>query len=114
VRVAAKDIGFIKVGDTVRVKLDAYNYISHGLAKGVIKTISDNSFTTTDDGQVVQPFYKVIVAITDAHLRNVPQNFQLIPGLTVNGDILVGRRTIMAYLLEGVMRTGSEAMREPE
>jgi hemolysin D len=44
----------------------------------------------------------------------VPRDFQLIPGLTVSGDILVGRRTIMAYLLEGVMRTGSEAMREPE
>jgi HlyD family type I secretion membrane fusion protein len=114
VRVEAKDIGFIKVGDTVRVKLDAYNYISHGLAKGVIKTISDNSFTTTDDGQLVPPFYKVIVAITDARLRNVPRDFQLFPGLTVSGDILVGRRTIMQYLLEGVMRTGSEAMREPE
>ena len=54
------------------------------------------------------------MAITDAHLRNVPPNFQLIPGLTVNGDILVGGRTIMSYLLEGAMRTGSEAMREPE
>jgi len=114
VRVPARDVGFIKVGDTVRVKLDAYSYISHGLAKGVIKTISDNSFTTTDEGMPTQPYYKVIVAITDARLRNVPKDFQLIPGLTVSGDILVGRRTIMSYLLEGVMRTGSEAMREPQ
>ena len=30
-----------------------------------------------------------------------------------NGEIMVGRRTIMSYLFDGAMRTGSEAMREP-
>jgi hemolysin D len=113
VRVDAKDIGFLKPGDPVRVKLDAYRFTSHGTAKGVIKTISDGSFTTDDEGQVVAPFYKARVAITEVRLRNVPANFQLTPGLTLVGDVIVGRRTIMSYLLEGALRTGSEAMREP-
>ena len=97
----------------MRVKLDAYRFTSHGVAKGVVKTISDGSFTTTEDGQIVPPYYKARVAITDARLRNVPANFQLTPGLTINGEIMVGRRTIMSYLFDGAMRTGSEAMREP-
>ena len=113
VQIDAKDIGFIRPGDAVRFKLDAYRYTSHGLAKGVIKSISEGSFTTTDDGQIVEPYYKVRVAITDARLRNVPADFRLIPGMTLAGDILVGRRTIMSYLVEGGLRTGSEAMREP-
>jgi hemolysin D len=113
VHVNARDIGFIRPGDPVRIKLDAYRFTAHGTAKGVIKTISEGSFTTTDDGQVVAPYYKVLVTITDAHLRNVPANFQLIPGLTVQGEVLVGKRTIMSYILEGALRTGSEAMREP-
>jgi hemolysin D len=113
VRVEARDIGFIRPGDQVRLKLDAYRFTAHGTAKGVIKTISEGSFTTSDDGQVVAPYYKVRVAITDARLRNVPANFQLIPGLTVQGEVLVGKRTIMSYILEGALRTGSEAMREP-
>jgi hypothetical protein len=46
-------------------------------------------------------------------LRNVPADFRLIPGMTLVGDIMVGRRTILSYLVEGVLRTGSEAMREP-
>jgi hypothetical protein len=37
----------------------------------------------------------------------------LIPGMTVNGDIMVGKRTILSYLVEGVIRTGKESMREP-
>ena len=114
VKVAARDIGFIKVGDPVQLKLDAYRYLQHGTAKGVIKTISEGSFTTDDNNAVVaEPYFKVRVGITEVHLRNVPADFRLVPGMTLNGDILVGRRTILSYLLEGALRTGHEAMREP-
>lgn len=113
VHIAARDIGFIRPGDKVRVKLDAYRFTMHGVAQGVIKSISDGSFTTTDDGQIVPPYYKARVAITDARLRNVPANFRLTPGLTIQGDVLIGSRTIMSYLFGGALRIGSEAMREP-
>jgi HlyD family type I secretion membrane fusion protein len=113
VNVRSEDIGFIKVGDPVQVKLDAYRYMQHGTAKGVIKTISEGSFTTDDNNQPTAPYFKVRVAIKDVHLRNVPADFRLIPGMTIVGDIMVGKRTILSYLVEGGLRTGSEAMREP-
>lgn len=113
IHIKARDIGFIRRGHTVRLKLDAYRFTNHGAATGVVKTISDGTFTTNDDGQIVEPYYKARVAITDVRLRNVPSNFRLTPGLTIEGEVLVGRRTIMEYLLGGALRTGSEAMREP-
>jgi hypothetical protein len=54
-----------------------------------------------------------MVDVTDLPLRNVPQDFALVPGMTVTADIVVGRRSIMAYILEGTVRTFSEGMREP-
>jgi len=113
VRVGSENIGFIKVGDPVQIKLDAYRYLQHGTAKGVIKTISEGSFTVDENNNPVPPYFKVNVAITEAQLRNVPPDFRLIPGMTLMSDILVGRRTIFSYLVEGGLRTGSEAMREP-
>ncbi len=113
VKIAAADAGFIKVGDPLQVKLDAYRFTEHGTAKGVVKNISEGSFTTDENNQPVDPYFKVRVAITDVHLRNVPADFQLTPGMTLQGDIMVGRRTILAYLIGGALRTGSEAMREP-
>jgi hemolysin D len=113
VNISADEIGFIKVGDSVQMKLDAYRFLRHGTAKGVIKTISEGSFTTDDNNSVVPAYFKVRVAIKEAHLRNVPKDFRLIPGMTLAGDILVGHRTILSYLVEGALRTGSEAMREP-
>ena len=113
VNISADEIGFIKVGDPVQIKLDAYRYMQHGTAKGVIKTISEGSFTTDENGSAVPAYFKVRAAITEVHLRNVPNDFRLIPGMTVAGDIMVGHRTILSYVVEGAMRTGSEAMREP-
>jgi hemolysin D len=111
--VASSDVGFIKVGDKVQVKLDAYPFIRHGTAKGVVTSISEGSFTVGDDQQVRSPFFKARVRLDDTRLHNVPDNFRVIPGMTVAGDVIVGRRTILSYLVEPGLRIGSEAMREP-
>jgi hemolysin D len=113
VNVDASDIGFIQPNDPVEVKIDAYRFLQHGTAKGVIKSISEGSFTTDENNTPVSPYFKVGIGFTEVHLHNVPSTFRLVPGMTVVGDIKVGRRTILSYLVEGAMRTGSEAMREP-
>jgi multidrug efflux pump subunit AcrA (membrane-fusion protein) len=112
-KIPAQDIGFVKRGDTVQVKLDAYRFLQHGMVKGQISNISEGSFTNDDNGTVVAPFFRVRVKVLEAKLRNVPKDFRLIPGMTLNGDIMVGKRTILSYLVEGAVKTGSEAMREP-
>jgi HlyD family type I secretion membrane fusion protein len=113
VKVPAADIGFIKVGDPVQVKLEAYRFMQHGTVDGSIKTISEGSFTTDENNAETAPYFKVRVLLRKPHLRNVPADFRLIPGMTLTGDIMVGKRTILSYLVEGGLRTGSEAMREP-
>jgi HlyD family type I secretion membrane fusion protein len=111
--VESKDVSFIRVGDPVAMKLDAYPYIRHGTASGVVKTISEGSFTVNDNNVPVPPYFKIRVSITGYHMRNVPSDFRVIPGMTLVADIMVGRRTILSYIVEGALRTGSEAMREP-
>jgi hemolysin D len=113
IKVPAADIGFIKAGDAVQVKLEAYRFIQHGTLNGSIKTISEGSFTTDENNAPTATYFKVRVLLEKPHLRNVPADFRLIPGMTLTGDIMVGRRTILSYLVEGGLRTGSEAMREP-
>jgi len=111
--VATQDVGFVKLGHEVRMKLDAYRFLEYGVAKGKVQSISENSFTVDDNGQPVPPYFKVHVAITDAHLHGVSKSFRLLPGDTLTGDVMVGSRTIMSYLVEGVLSTTSRAMREP-
>jgi hemolysin D len=111
--VAARDIGFIRVGDTATLKLDAFNFVEHGTAEGKIRAVSDGSFTVDDNGNTVDPYYKARIQITSLRLKDVPRGFRLIPGMTVTADIQLGTRSVFMYLIRGVVRGVGEAMREP-
>jgi HlyD family secretion protein len=119
--ISPREIGFIRVGDHVTVKLDAFNYVEHGTADGDVQSISDGSFTTDDagaasetgGGQQIEAYYKVMVKFTDTALRNVPAGFRLMPGMTLAGDIHVGKRSLFMYLMRGLVRGLDESMREP-
>jgi hemolysin D len=136
-----RDIGFVRPGDAVTIKLDPYNYVEHGWAEGRLRWVSQGTFTTPEAGtagmtnpagtstagnpptsgdatqtalnQLTTPFYKARVTITRLALKNVPKDFRLLPGMTLTADIHVGTRSLFWYLARGLVRNVDEAMREP-
>ncbi|MCW2275734.1 HlyD family secretion protein [Rhodoblastus acidophilus] len=114
VTVPTRDIGFIRVGDPTSLRVDAFDYVEHGYAEGRVKWISEGAFTLKDDtNQPVDPYYRVGVSIDSFKFFNVPENFRLMPGMTLTADIKVGSRSAGVYLLEGLARRITKAMREP-
>lgn len=111
--ISTQDVGFIRVGDPTTLKIDAFPYIRFGVVKGHVKSISEASYGTDINGTPELPFFKVMVDVTEYHLRNVPKDYRLVPGMSLTGDIAVGDRTLWSYITEGAMRTALEAMREP-
>ena len=71
------------------------------------------AFSVSGSASPRSPFFKVWVEVKAMNLRNVPATARLIPGMTLTGDIMVGKRTLMSYLVEGMLRNANEAMREP-
>jgi HlyD family secretion protein len=112
-QVASRDVGFVRVGDSCTLKIEAFNYMEHGTAEGRVRWISDDAFTTDDDGKPVDPYYKVRCSVDGTHFINVGPNFRLIPGMTLTTDMKVGTRSALAYVLGGVVRVFGESMREP-
>ncbi|MGE3784925.1 MAG: HlyD family type I secretion periplasmic adaptor subunit, partial [Alphaproteobacteria bacterium] len=53
IRIAPRDIGFIRPGDPVKVKLDAFDFVEHGMVKGTISWISEGAFMV--DERTSQP-----------------------------------------------------------
>ncbi len=111
--VASRDVGFVRVGDPVTIKIDAFNFAEHGTVEGVVKWISEDALSTDDNGVPTPAFYRVQVTITAIKLVDVPSNFRLIPGMTLVGDAKVGTRALGAYLVGGIIHGVGEAMREP-
>lgn len=130
-QIDGSEIGFVREGDVVHIKFDAYNFLEHGMAEGVVLSISEDSFAGRADqggnqyavgnvdpnGGVPRTgsglYYRARIKLTDVNLRNVPANYQLLPGLPLVADIKVGERSIMSYLLRPLMSSLNESMREP-
>lgn len=113
VHISAREVGFVRPGDSATVKLDAFNFVEHGSASGAVRWISEGAFTQDDNGNSVEPYYKARVALTTMELTAVPDSFRLVPGMTLTADINVGSRSVFMYVLRGLIRGVSEAMREP-
>lgn len=111
VRIQPSDIGFISIGDPVRLKIDAFPYTKHGSAAGILIAVSNDTFF--DEKSPGSPaFYRGRVQITEVDLRQVPANFRLIPGMTVGAEIAIGKRSILSYLTRPVTGAVSDAMRD--
>jgi HlyD family secretion protein len=113
VHIAARDVGFVRAGDSATLKLDPFNFVEHGTASGRVRWISEGAFLQDDNGNPVDPYYKARIALTKVELSGVPDSFRLVPGMTLTADINVGARSVFMYLVSGVVRGVSEAMREP-
>jgi len=110
--VLAADIGFIREGDPVRVKLDAFPFQRHGVLEGLVRTISADAFEkNTAEGPRL--LYRIRVAIGKTGLQAVPRDFRLIPGMGLTTEIKVGDRRVITYLLYPLIRSFDESMREP-
>jgi hemolysin D len=121
-QIDAQDSGFVKVGDKATIKFSAYKFLEHGTGEGVVKTISQDSFTEVNDQDTISkssekqsrsPYFDARISVTALHLHDVPSDVRLIPGMTLEADIIVGKRTILWYLFGGALRNGSDAMHEP-
>jgi HlyD family secretion protein len=112
-RVSSRDIGFLRVGDPCTMKIDAFNFVEHGTAEGTVRWISEGAFTTDDQGNTVDAYYKTHCSIDRTNFRGVPVNFRLVPGMTLTADVNVGTRSVMLYIFGDMLRGLYESMREP-
>ena len=111
-RIRPADIGFIKVGQDVQIKLSAYEYTVFGGLKGVVQSISPDALgdpdrATAPDGT----WYRALVRAESATLQSGDKALAVLPGMTASVEILTGRRTVLSYLLRPMLKS-QEAFRE--
>jgi multidrug resistance efflux pump len=97
------DIADIKVGMNAEIKLEAYPYNKYGTVKGTVKYISPSSFNTEQMGSV----YLVKLDVDDSN-----ENIDIMSGLTGAVEVKVGKRSIMRYFLDPIVKGFGDSMKE--
>jgi HlyD family secretion protein len=112
--VASRDVSYLKLGDTVRVKLESYPFQRFGTANGVLTEISPDSIAQKDgEGERTHMVYRAQVRLTDPPGELAARGIRLKPGLVASAEIKTGRRTVASYILDPVLRIADESLREP-
>ena len=129
--VANMDIGFVRVGQDVAVKLDAFPFTRFGALHGKVVAIAaaavdeqqakrslanattpGNAPESAAPGQTQTFVFPVTVAIDETAMRVDGAKIPLTPGMTATVDIKTESRRVIDYLLSPLAKTVSEAMTE--
>jgi HlyD family secretion protein len=118
VLVENKDIGFVRTGQPVRVKLAAFQFQKYGMLEGIVRTVSADS--TSNQNEPTRPggnasgdmSFKALIELREQQLSTNGLILPLAAGMQVSAEIIQGKRTVLEYLLSPVQRVSSEAAME--
>jgi HlyD family secretion protein len=114
VQIDSVDVGYIKLGHPVHVKLDAYPFQKHGALDATVRTISGDAFRRDAAARSGgDAYYLSRITLTTKTLKNMLDSARLLPGMTLSAEIVVGQRSVISYLAWPLTKGMSEAVREP-
>ncbi|MBA3922003.1 MAG: HlyD family efflux transporter periplasmic adaptor subunit [Nostocaceae cyanobacterium] len=93
-----REAGFVKVGASVQVKMDAYPYQNYGIISGKVISISPDAKPDDKLGSV----YRVEVALNRHDITENHQKISLKAGQTASAEIIIRHRRIADLLLEPI------------
>lgn len=106
VRISTRDVGHVQVGQPVQVKVTSYDFARFGSVKGRLDLISATTFLDEEK----QPYYKGRVRIDTNYVGEKER--PVLPGMTVQADIITGQKTLLEYLLKPIYLAFSDAFHE--
>ena len=98
------DVGFVRVGQEVAVKVHAYPYSRHGTIPG--KVVSVGADAVADDQKGLVYPVRVHLNAKDA------KRFTLRPGMEITVDVRTGSRRLIDYLISPIESARTTAARE--
>lgn len=94
-KVINRDIGFIKIGMPVSIKIDTFDFQKYGILHGTISSISQNSIEDKDLGLI----YEVYIKPTEDTLLIDNKEQKISTGMTLNAEIEIGKRRIIEFFI---------------
>jgi HlyD family secretion protein len=121
--VSNQDVGFVRKGQDVKVKLAAFQFQKYGMVEGKVLHINADATeapspnTRSDalagrDRPMGPLAFRALVELKAQELVADATRYALAPGMQVSSEIHLGTRSILEYVLSPVQKAWHEAGRE--
>lgn len=107
-RVMPRDVGHLKLGQKVKVKVTTYDFARYGAVTGELSGISATSFLN-DKGE---PYFKAQVTLDQGYVGHDPLVHVVTPGMTVQTEIITGDKTLLQYMLKPIFTQIQQSFHE--
>jgi adhesin transport system membrane fusion protein len=108
-KITPKDIAFLHPGLPAIVKVTAYDFTRYGGLKGTVEHISAD----TSQDEEGNSFYIVKVRTEESRLlKDNGTEMPIIPGMLTSVDVITGKKSILEYILNPILRAKDTALRE--
>ena len=107
-QVENKDVGFVKNGQIVEIKVETFPFTLYGTIPGKVVSVSDDAAPIEKVGLV----YPTRVSIDRSTMQVAGKQVNLSPGMAVTVEIKTGQRRVIEYLLSPLLKSINESLRE--
>ncbi|MCG9661590.1 HlyD family type I secretion periplasmic adaptor subunit [Vibrio mediterranei] len=106
-KIPRKEMGFVEVGQEVKLKFDTYNFAKYGFMPGKISSISRSSYEEEET-----EYYLAKITIEHDFLERSGTKYSLSPFMEFTADIKTGDRRVIEYAAKPVMSAIEDAFDE--
>jgi HlyD family secretion protein len=107
-----QDAGFVRAGQSAKLKLTAFPFQRFGMVEGRVLRISADS-SERGDGRTAPGYaYRALIELHAQELRVGEALHRLLPGMQLTAEIRLADRTVLEYLLSPLQKVAAEAGRE--
>jgi membrane fusion protein len=105
--VPSRAIGFVRVGQPVSIRYEAFPHQNFGRYKGTITEISHNTVARSDVSSPLstaeEPVYRVTAALDRQDITAYGKRMPLQAGMLLKGDVILDRRSLMQWVLDPLL-----------
>lgn len=103
-----KDIGFVRPGQAVTIKIDSFPYTRYGYLTGTVVSVSHDAAQDEQLGLV----FPARIRLDRPELDIGGVKVRMSAGMSLSAEIKTGRRRVIDYLLSPLQQHAQEALRE--
>ena len=111
--VPTRAVGFIQPGQDVQLMIDAFPHQRFGTGRGTIERVSRTVLAPAEVAipglNLQEPVFRARVALSRETMEAYGEDLSLQPGMLLQADIIIDRRTLIEWLLDPLYAAGRRA-----